>query len=144
MTPNIKKITSQQFHDWVVSIVNEEIFTSRERLIALLAKDTPHDALEEEFREFFNGYYALALELEEHEEFVLKIIKGTDALAHLKHRVAAVETQRKSSPLGREARRMGLSIHSDPVPKIKVAALSADEFQTLIGDFLYRENVSLS
>ena len=132
MTPNITKITSQQFRDWVVSIVNEDIFISRERLTGLLAKNSPHEVLEEEFREFFNGYYALALELEEHEESVLKIIKATDALAHLKHRISAVEVQRKSSPLGREARRMGLSLHSDPVPEIRVAALSADEFQTLM------------
>ena len=132
MTPNITKITSQQFRDWVVSIVNEDIFVSRERLTVPLAKNSPYEALENEFREFFNGYYALALELEEHEASVLKIIKATDALAHLKHRVSAVETQRKSSPLGREARRMGLSIHSDPVPEIKVAALSPDEFRTLM------------
>ena len=132
MTPNIVKITSQQFSDWVVSIVNEDIFISRERLTALLAKNSPHEVLEEEFREFFNGYDVLALELEEHEESVLKIIKGTDALTHLKHRVSAVEAQRKSSTLGREARRMGMSIYGDPVPEIKVAALSADEFQTLM------------
>ena len=132
MTPNIKKISSQQFRDWVVSIVNEDIFTSRERLIALLAKNSPHKALEEEFREFFNGYYALTLELEEHEESVLRIIKATDALAHLKHRVSAIEEQRKSSPLGREARRMGLSIHGDPVPEIQVTSLPSDEFQKLM------------
>lgn len=132
MTTNIRKITFQQFRDWVVSIVNEDIFTSREQLTALLAKNSLHEALEEEFREFFNGYYALALELEEHEESVLRIIKATDALAHLKHRVAAVEVQRKSSPLGREARRMGLSLHSGPVPEIKVTALSTDEFRTLM------------
>ena len=79
-----------------------------------------YEALEQEFREFFNGYYTLALELEEHEESVLNIIKGTDALVHLKHRVSAVETQRKSSPLGREARRMGMSIQGAPMPLIEL------------------------
>ncbi|RKU15978.1 hypothetical protein C6501_05975 [Candidatus Poribacteria bacterium] len=123
---------STQFNNWLASIVNEEVFTSRERLITLLEKKGSYEALEREFREFFNGYYTLALELEEHEESVLNIIKGTDALAHLKHRVSAVETQRKSSPLGREARRMGMSIHSDPMPKVKVAALSLGGFQTLL------------
>lgn len=132
MTPDIKKITSEQFRDWIVSIVNEDIFASRERLTALLAKNSPHKALEKEFREFFNGYYALALELEEHEESVIRIIKATDALAHLKHRVSAVAAQRKSSPVGRETRRIGLSIHSDPMPEIKVTELSADEFQRLM------------
>ena len=132
MTPNITKITSQQFRDWGASIVSGDIFASRERLTVLLAKNSPHEALKKEFREFFNGYYALALELEEHEESVLRIIKTTNVLAHLNHRVSAVEAQRKSSPLGREARRMGMSIHGDPVPEIKVAALSSDEFRALI------------
>ena len=132
MAPNITKITSQQLQDWVASIVNEDIFTSRERLTALLVKDAPHEELEEEFREFFNGYYTLALELEESEESILGIIRQSDAFAHLNHRVSAVESQRKSSPLGREARRMGMSIHNDPVPEIKVEALSPDEFRTLM------------
>ena len=147
MTPNIEKITSQQFHDWVVSIVNEDIFTSRELLIALLAKDAPHDELEEEFREFFEGYCELAFELEEYEESVLGIIKGNDAFAYLKHRVSAVEAQRKISPLGREARRMGLLVHGDPVPEIKVTELSSDEFRVLMhtlgnwGLFVSRERI---
>ena len=132
MMPNITDMTYQQLLDWLASIVSEEIFASREKLIALLAKNSPHEALEQEFREFFNGYYALVLELEEYEESVLGFINGNDAFAHLKHRVSAVEAQRKSSPLGREARRMGMSIHSDPVPEIKVTALSPDEFRVLM------------
>ena len=132
MTPNIKKITSQQFHDWIVSIVNGDIFASRERLTALLAKDASHSELEDEFREFFNGYYVLALELEEYEKSVLEIIKENETFAHLKHRVLAVEAQRKSSPLGREARRMGLLVHGDPVPEIKVTELSSDAFRVLM------------
>ena len=132
MTPNITKITSQQFHDWIVSIVNGDIFTSRERLTALLAKDAPHEELEEEFREFFEGYCELAFELEEYEESILGIIKGNDAFVYLKHRVSAVEAQRKISPLGREARRMGLSVHGDPVPEIKVTELPSNEFRALM------------
>ena len=125
-------MTSKQFCDWLTSIMGSEIFTSREKLVALLAENSPHEALEQEFREFFNGYYVLVLELEEYEESVLGFINGNDAFAHLKHRVSAVEAQRKSSPLGREARRMGMSIHSDPVPEIKVTALSPDEFRVLM------------
>lgn len=135
MTPNITKITSQQFRDWVASIVNGGIFASRERLTSLLAKDAPHEELEDEFREFFNGYYTLALDLEEHEEFILEIIRQSDAFAHLNHRVSTVESQRKSSPLGREARRLGLSLQSDPVPQIEVTELSADEFRKLMHTF---------
>ena len=132
MTPNITDMTSQQLLDWLAPIVDVEIFASREKLITLLAEDNLHEALEQEFREFFNGYYTLALELEEYEASILGIIRQSDAFAHLNHRVSAVESQRKSSPLGREARRMGMSIHNDPAPEIKVEALSPDEFRTLM------------
>ena len=132
MTLNIADMTSEQISDWLTPIVNGGIFASREKLIALLAEGAPHEALEDEFREFFNGYYVLVLELEEYEKSILGTIKEDEAFAHLKHRVSAVETQRKSSPLGREARRMGLLVHGDPVPEIKVTELSADEFQKLM------------
>ena len=132
MTLNITDMSLEQFNDWLASIVNEDIFTSCERLIALLAKDAPHSELEDEFREFFNGYYVLALELEECEASILGIIEENEVYAHLKHRVSAVEAQRKSSPLGREARRMGLSLHDDPVPEIKVTELLPNEFRRLM------------
>ena len=132
MMPNITDMTYQQLLDWLAPIVEGDIFASREKLIALLTENSPHEALEKEFCEFFNGYYVLALELEEREESVLEIIEASDIFAHLQHRVSAIESQRKSSPLGREARRMGMSIHGDPVPEIKVAALSPDEFLTLM------------
>ena len=132
MTPNITDMTSQQLLDWLLPIVNVEIFRSREQLIALLAGDSPHEELEEEFREFFNGYCVLALDLEDYEEVILGVIRQNDAFAHLNHRVEAVEAQRKSSPLGREARRMGLSVHGDPVPQVKVAALSPNRFRGFV------------
>ena len=132
MTLNITDMTSEQFIDWVVPIVNGGIFTSRERLTALLARDAPYSELEDEFREFFNGYDVLALDLEECEESVLGCINGDHTFAHLKHRISAVEAQRKSSPLGREARRMGLLVHGDSMPEIKVTELSPDEFRTLM------------
>ena len=132
MVPTIIDMMPQQFQDWLVSIVDAEMFASRERLVALFAKDTPHEELEEEFREFFNGYYVLALELEGYEESVLGFINESGAFAHLKHRISAVEAQRRSSPLGREARRMGLSVHGDPVPEIKVTELPANEFRMLM------------
>ena len=125
-------IHSVQFDKWIASIVNGEIFTSRKQLIELLDENSPHEALEQEFREFFNGYYVLTLELEEHEKSVLAFIQGTDAFPHLKHRVSAVDAQRKSSPLGREARRIGMLTHQDPQPEIKVTDLSTDEFRTLV------------
>ena len=132
MIRNIADMTFEQFINWLVPIVNSEIFASRERLIALLAEGTSHDKLKEEFGEFFNSYYVLTSELEEYEESVLRNISGNHAFAHMKHRVSAVEAQRKISPLGREARRMGMSVDGDPVPEIKVAALSPNEFKELM------------
>ena len=38
MTPNIRKITSSQFCDWLTPIVNGGIFASREKLVALLTE----------------------------------------------------------------------------------------------------------
>ena len=125
-------IYSTQFNDCLTSIVNEEVFASRHKLVVLLAEGAPHEELEDEFREFFEGYCGLAFDLEEHEESILGIIKENEEFAHLKHRVSAVEAQRKSSPLGREARRMGLLVHGDPVPEIKVTELSPDEFRALM------------
>ena len=125
-------IHPEQFINWLVPIVNGEIFVSHEKLVALLAEEAPHAELENEFREFFNGYYVLALDMEECEESALGYINRDHTFAHLKHRVSAVEAQRKSSPLGREARRMGLSLHSDPVPEIKVAELPSNEFRALM------------
>ena len=125
-------IRPEQFIDWLASVIDSEIFASREKLVKLLAEGAPHEALEDEFREFFNGYDGLALDLEECEESVLGIIKGNEEFVHLKHRVSAVEAQRKSSALGREARRMGLFVHGDPMPEIKVAELPSNEFRTLM------------
>ena len=103
MTSSTVNMTPEQLCDWLDSIVNGEIFASRERLITHLAEQSTHEALVREFREFFNGYYVIALALEEQETSVLSTLKDT----HLKRRVAAIEMQRKTSPLGREARRDG-------------------------------------
>lgn len=60
------------------------------------------------------------------------MLEMCDTFAPLRHRVAAVEAVRKTSPLGRTARRTGTAMLNDHVPKIKVAALSADEFRLLM------------
>ena len=129
---SITDMPPQQFRAWLAPIVDNTIFISRAELISLVEKNSPYYLLEREFREFFNGYAALAMELEEYEESILRVINVNAAFAHLKHRVFAVEAQRQSSPLGREARRMGGAIESDPLPEIQVAALPPDEFRALI------------
>ena len=131
MTHDITDMTRAQFSTWLVPIVDRPIFESRERLVVLLAENAHRDALESEFREFYEGYCGLAFELEEHEEGLLSILRTSDTLAPLQKRVAAVEAVRKTSPSGRIARRMTDRI-TDPQPEIKVSALSDDEFRALM------------
>lgn len=133
MRPNVTEFTPEQFREWIQALVNEPLFESRERLVALLTNNADRAALETELRDFFEGYCGLAFELEDHETSLLSMLETCDTFVPLRHRVAAVETQRKTSPLGREARRMGIAVHNDHVPEIKVAALSADKFRSLIG-----------
>ena len=132
MTPNITELTPEQFREWVQSIVDESLFASRGRLVTLLAENADKAALEEEFRDFFEDYCGLAFELEDHEESLLSMLETDDTFAPLRHRVAVVAAQRKTSPLGRESRRTGGYIIGDHVPEIKVADLSADEFRVLM------------
>ena len=133
MTHDITDMTRAQFSTWLVPIVDRPIFESRERLVVLLAENAHRDALESEFREFYEGYCGLAFELEEHEEGLLSILRTSDTLAPLQKRVAAVEAVRKTSPSGRIARRMtDRPLITDPQPEIKVSALSDDEFRALM------------
>ena len=132
MIPSITEFTPEQFRAWIQFLVNESLFESRERLVALLTNNADRAALEAELRDFFEEYCGLAFELEDHEAALLSMLETSDTFVPLQHRVAAVEAQRKTSPLGREARRMGIAVHNDHIPEIKVAALSTDEFRTLM------------
>ena len=133
MTHDITDMTRAQFSTWLVPIVDRPLFESRERLVVLLAENAHRDALESEFREFYEGYCGLAFELEEHEEGLLSILRTSDTFAPLQKRVAAVEAVRKTSPSGRIARRMtDRPLITDPQPEIKVSALSDDEFRALM------------
>ncbi len=123
---------SAQFNNRIKSIISGNMFTSREKLLVLLAENVQIEILNQEFREFFNDYYVLTSELDEYEKYVLQLIKDNEALAHLKHRVLVVEAQRKSSALGREARRMGVFLQEEAQPEIKVAELSEHEFRMLL------------
>lgn len=137
MTSNKTKLpltamTPAQFREWLSSIVNESLFTHRDKLAALLAQNADRETLAEGFREFFEVYYYdLAFVLDAHETCVLKALEISEEFAHLKQRVASVETNRKTSPMGRMVRRLG-GIPDNDLPLIKVAALSDNEFRALI------------
>ena len=133
MIGEIKDMTPEQFRDWLrEQIVEGLLFTSREKLIALLAADNSHESLEREFREFFNGYCGLAFWLEYHEDYVLSVLETQDIFVHLRHRVAKVKSVRKTSPDGRIARKMGGALLTDPQPEIKVTELSVADFRAFV------------
>ena len=132
MIPNITEFTPEQFREWIQFLVNESLFESRERLVALLTNNADRAALEAELRDFFEEYCGLAFELEDHEAALLSMLESCDTFVPLRHRVAAVEAQRKTSPLGRESRRTGAYIIGGHIPETKVADLSADEFRAFM------------
>ena len=132
METDLTELTHVQLCALLESIVNSRFFDSRQCLTALLAENATKDALEEEFREFFEGYYGLAFSLEDYENSLLSIVKTHDGLDLLRYRVKTVEVNRKASPLGRKARREGMAAIGDPQPEKKVALFSADEFRELV------------
>ena len=107
--------------DGLQPFVERLLFTSREQLVALLSQDAERAALEMEFREFFEGYIGLGFLLEDYEESLLAVLETEERFSPLHHRVKMVESQRKSSPDSRIARRMGVGpLLTDPQPSIKV------------------------
>lgn len=133
MPHDITNMTHAAFSTWLAPIINCPLFESRERLVALLVKNADRDALEAEFREFYEGYCELAFELEEPEAQLLSILRRSDTFAPLQARVAAVEAARKTSPRGREMRRMvDKPLLTDPQPEIKVSALPNDAYRALM------------
>ena len=133
MQHNIVDMTHAQFSTWLAPILNQFLFESRERLIALLAENSDRDALETELREFYEGYCGLAFELEAPEAQLLAILRECDTFAPLQARVAAVEAVRKTSPAGRIAKRMSdLPLITDPDPEIEVTELPDEAFRRLM------------
>ena len=134
MTSNkthLTDMTPTQFREWFNSIVNEPLFADRDKLAALLAQNAARETLAEGFREFFESYsYDLAFELDVQEACVLTVLEVSEEFAHLKQRVAAVESERKTPPMGRMTRRLG-GIPDNDLPPIKFTSLSENEFRAL-------------
>ena len=130
---SITDLTPAQFREWLRPIINEALFEDRDKLVTLLAQDVDRETLTEGFRAFFEAYsYDLAFDLDAQEACVLTVLEAREGLAHLRQRVAAVEGERKISQKGREARRVGMSVIGDPLPEIKVRALSDTEFREFL------------
>ena len=73
----------------------------------MLSDNADRETLAEGFREFFEAYsYELTFELDTQEVYILTVLEKSETFAHLKRRVAIVNAERKTSPIGRTARRM--------------------------------------
>lgn len=128
---SLTDMTPVQFREWLHPIVNEALFADRDELVMLLAQSVDRERLTEGFRSAFEAYsYDLAFDLDVQEGCVLAVFEASEDFGHLKQRVTAVESERKTSDAGRMARRLG-GIPDMPMPTIKVTALSDDEFRTL-------------
>ena len=79
------------------TLVNEELFKSRERLAALLAKDSPQVELEAEFFHFHGDYVDFAFWLENYEEDPLEGLTPDTPLA----KKTQATTGNMSSPTGK-------------------------------------------
>ncbi|MCG9133125.1 hypothetical protein J5I95_15720 [Candidatus Poribacteria bacterium] len=139
----LQDMTHKQLREWLLPIVEHTLFLDREKILELLTIDADRDTLTEAFREFFEAYYYdVAFELDRHEKNLLSVLDSCDTYVSLKHRVVTVESRRKASPIGREVRRMGSYLPDDPVPRIKISALSNDDFREFLHTLVSSESDS--
>ena len=132
----MKKITEMnatEFREFLRTLVNEELFKSRERLVALLAKNSPHEALEAEFFHFHGDTEDLGFWFEEYEEDPLNGLDPHTPLAKkLKRQREYILANRKTTLEQRIYRRMGVYLKSDPIPNKKIVELPPAEFRELL------------
>ena len=137
---NITEMSPTEFRELLHTLVNEELFKSRERLAALLAKDSPQEALEAEFFHFHGDYVDFAYWLEAYEEDPLEGFTPDTPLAKkLKRQREYVLANRKTTLKERNFRRMGIYLNSDPMPEKKIAELPPDEYRTLLRSLVAQE-----
>ena len=142
--PNITEMNATEFRELLHTLVNEELFKSRKRLAALLAKDSSRDALDAEFFHFHGDYVDFAFWLEKYEEDPLEGLTPDTPLAKkLRRQREYVLANRKTTLKERNFRRMGLYLDSDPMPEKKVPELSLDEYRALLRDLVTQEIFSV-
>ena len=140
----IMEMNTTEFRDLLYTLVNEELFKSRERLVALLAKNSSREALEAEFFHFHGDYVDFAYWLEEYEEDPLEgLTQDTPLVKKLKRQREYILANRKTTLKERNFRRMGLYLYSDPIPEKKIAELPPDEYRTLLRSLVAQEIFSV-
>ena len=129
----ITEMTPVEFRELLHTLVNEELFKSRERLAALLAKNSSQEALEAEFFHFHGDTEDLGFWFEDYTEDPLKGLDPHTPLAKkLKRQREYILANRKTTLEERIHRRMGVYLKSDPMPDKKIIALPPDEFRELL------------
>ena len=138
--PNITEMNPIEFRELLHTLVNEELFKSRERLAELLTKDSSREALDAEFFHFHGDYVDLAYWLEDYEEDPLKGLTPDTPLAKkLKRQREYVLANRKTTLKERNFRRMGIYLNSDPMPEKKIIELPMEEYRTLLRALVTQE-----
>ena len=132
----MKKITAMnqaEFRELLQTLVNEELFNSRERLAALLAQNSTPEALSAEFFHFHGDTEDLGFWLEAYEQDPLKGVDLHTPLGKkLKRQREYILANRKTTLEERIHRRMGVYLKSDPMPDRKIIELAPDEFRELL------------
>lgn len=137
---DIRDMSPIEFCEFLNTLINAEIFKSRERLSALLANDSSREALEVEFLEFHGDYEDLGSQLE---SYTKDPLNGLDPHASstkkLRRQRDYILANRKTTLEQRICRRMGIYLESDPKPEKKIAELSLDEYYQLLRDLVTQE-----
>ena len=137
---DIAKMSPPEFRKLLDSLVNEELFKSRDRLAALLAKGGSREELEAEFMEFHGDYEDLGFWLE---AYTADPLKGLDPHASLTKKLHRhrdyILANRKTTLEERINRRMGVYLESDLKPEKKIIELPSDEYRQLLRDLVTQE-----
>ena len=137
---SITEMSQSEFRNFLSSLVNSEIFKSRERLAGLLAKNSSRETLETEFLEFHGDYEDLAARLE---TYTGDPLNGLDLHAtltkKLKRQRDYILANRKTTLPERINRRMGIYLESDPKPEKQIIDLSQDEYDQLLRSLVTQE-----
>ena len=137
---NITEMSQVEFRELIKSLVNAEIFTSRERLATLLAKNSSREALEAEFLEFHGDYEDLGFWFETYTQDPLKGLDPHSPLTKkLKRQRDYILANRKTTLEERSYRRMGVYLESDSRPQKKVVELSLDKYCQLLRNLVTQE-----
>ena len=140
---NVKNITEMspvEFRKLFDTLVNEELFKSRERLVELLATDSSREELDMEFMEFHGDYEDLGFWLETYTEDPLKELDPHASFTKkLKRHRDYIFANRKTTRKERIYRRMGVYLESDPKPEKKVIELPPDEYRQLLYNLVTQE-----